>query len=231
MTARRRSWDQGAGGGRAPASATASDGRTTIAALAMGGRPDEVPAPDDWLTEVERDRGARFMFEADRDSFVAAHLLVRLCAAAVLGVEPEKLTLRQYCDLHGHGHGRPYIEEAPELGVSLSHTRGYVCAAAGPGKVGIDAERVPAGPLHADLADSVLTPRERAAVTGNDELIRRFTRKEALIKRGELTLGTLGSGGDDLTGRHLLEWSAGPDIRVAVVTDVPARRAVIPLSW
>ncbi|MBF8193006.1 4'-phosphopantetheinyl transferase superfamily protein [Nonomuraea sp. K274] len=194
----------------------------------MGGHPNEVRAPEDWLTEVERDRAGRFKFEADRACFIAAHLLVRLCAAAALGAEPAELTLRQYCDLHGSGHGKPRIEEAPELGVSFSHTRGYVCAVAGPGKVGVDAEHVPPGPLDERLADDVLTPRERALVTGNDELIRHWTRKEALIKRGELTLALLKSGGDDMTGRHLLEWSVGPDIRVAVVTDAPARRVAIP---
>jgi 4'-phosphopantetheinyl transferase len=194
----------------------------------MGGRPDEVRAPEDWLTDVEKERAARFVYEHDRASFVAAHLLVRLCAAAVLDADPAGLTLLQVCDLHGPGHGRPYLEQAPELGVSFSHTRGYVCAGAGPGKVGVDAERVRPGPLDTMLADRVLTPRERALVTGNDELMRHWTRKEALIKRGELTLDKLGDGGDDLTGRHLLEWSAGPDIRVAVVTDMPASRAPIP---
>ncbi|MEO3867277.1 4'-phosphopantetheinyl transferase superfamily protein [Nonomuraea sp. B12E4] len=194
----------------------------------MGGLPEEVLAPEEWLTEVERERAARFRYATDRESFVAAHLLMRVCAAAVLDTEPGELTLRQHCDLHGPGHGKPYIEEAPALGVSFSHTRGYVCAAAGPGKVGVDVERVRPGPLDVLLADRVLTPRERALVTGNDELIRHWTRKEALIKRGELELGKVGSGGDDLTGRHLLEWSAGPDIRVAVITDTPARRAPIP---
>ncbi|MEZ7128334.1 4'-phosphopantetheinyl transferase superfamily protein [Nonomuraea sp. AD125B] len=197
----------------------------------MGGHPGEVRAPEHWLTEVERERAARFRFEADRDTFVAAHLLVRLCAAAALDADPAALTLLQICDVHGPGHGRPYVEQAPELGVSLSHTRGYVCAAAGPGKVGVDAERVPPGPLDEGLAERVLTPRERAEVTGNDELMRRWTRKEALIKRGELSLDQLDqldSGGDDLDGRHLLEWTAGPDIRVAVVTDLPARRVPIP---
>ncbi|MFC5832051.1 4'-phosphopantetheinyl transferase superfamily protein [Nonomuraea insulae] len=200
----------------------------TIGPLAMGGHPDEVRAPDDWLTEVERERAAHFMFEQDRVCFIAAHLLIRICAAAVLDADPRELTLLQYCDLHGLGHGRPYLEQAPDLGVSFSHTRGYVCAAAGPGKVGVDAEHVRPGPLDKMLADRVLTPRERALVTGNDELIRHWTRKEALIKRGELTLDKLGAGGDDLTGRHLLEWSTGPDIRVAIVTDAPARRVAIP---
>ncbi|NUR87703.1 MAG: 4'-phosphopantetheinyl transferase superfamily protein [Nonomuraea sp.] len=194
----------------------------------MGGRPDEVRAPETWLTAVERERADRFVFPADRTSFVAAHLLVRLCAAAVLDADPAGLTLVQHCDVHGPGHGRPSVEEAPELGVSFSHTRGYVCAAAGPGRVGIDAERVPAGPLNEALAGHALTPRERALVTGNDDLIGLWTRKEAMIKRGELTLDTLRVASADLVAGHLLEWRADTGIRVAVITDVPAERAPLP---
>ncbi|TMR09645.1 4'-phosphopantetheinyl transferase superfamily protein [Nonomuraea turkmeniaca] len=194
----------------------------------MGGHPDEVRAPEEWLTDVERERADRFRFPEDRACFVAAHLLARLCAAAALGGDPGELTLLQHCDVHGPGHGRPYLEQAPELGLSFSHTRGYVCAAAGRGKVGVDAERVPAGPLDEMLADRVLTARERALITGNDDLIRHWTRKEALIKRGELSLDRLGEGGDDLDGRHLLEWRAEPGIRVAVVADAPVRRLPIP---
>ncbi|MEU8144212.1 4'-phosphopantetheinyl transferase superfamily protein [Nonomuraea sp. NPDC048901] len=194
----------------------------------MGGRPDEVLAPEDWLTDVERARAARFAFEPDRRSFTAAHLLVRLCAAAVLDTDPAGLTLLQHCELHGPGHGRPYIEQAPSLGVSLSHTRGYVCAAAGAGRVGIDAERVPPGPFDRLLAGRALTERELAAVSTNEELIRRWTRKEALIKRGELTIDGLRATDADVTDRHLLEWTAEGDIVVAVITDSPARQ--LPLT-
>jgi 4'-phosphopantetheinyl transferase len=194
----------------------------------MGARPDEVHAPHEWLTAVERERAARFAFEADRHAFTAAHLLVRLCAGAVLGLPPEELTLSQFCDVHGSGHGRPYIEQAPLLGVSLSHTRGYVCAAAGGGRVGIDAERVPPGPLDELLAGRALTERERAVVTTNEGLIRHWTRKEALIKRGELTIDGLRTAEADLTGRHLLEWTAVGDVIVSAVTDVPAERAPVP---
>ncbi|MEU0571030.1 4'-phosphopantetheinyl transferase superfamily protein [Nonomuraea sp. NPDC005983] len=193
----------------------------------MGGRPDEINAPIGWLTAVERERAARFGHEADRQSFVAAHLLVRLCAAAFLGAEPSGLTLLQHCDVHGPGHGRPYLDGFPQVSVSLSHTRGYVCAAAGPGRVGVDAERVPPGPLDEALAAVALTPRERATVTGNDDLIRLWTRKEALIKRGELTIDAMAAD-HDWTRSHLLEWSVEPDIVVAVITDAPAARVPVP---
>ncbi|MDA0644041.1 MULTISPECIES: 4'-phosphopantetheinyl transferase family protein [Nonomuraea] len=197
-------------------------------ALVMGGRPDEVDAPVTLLTSAERERAARFRHEADRHAFVAAHLLVRLCAAELLGVAPHRLTLAQVCHVHGPGHGRPYLEEAPAVGVSLSHTRGYVCAAAGHGRVGVDAERVPPGPLDRMLAGMALTPRERKDAGGNEDLIRVWARKEALIKRGELTLDELSARDGDWAGRHLLEWRAEPDILVAAITDTPARRAAIP---
>ncbi|MEU4577672.1 MULTISPECIES: phosphopantetheinyl transferase-like protein [Nonomuraea] len=200
----------------------------TALAAAMGCPPDEVRAPLEWLTDVERDRAARFRFAPDRIAFVAAHLLVRLCAGRVLGADPGELTLAQHCDVHGPGHGRPYLVEAPELGVSLSHTRGYVCAAAGPGRVGVDAERVPPGPLDRTLAPIALTPAELAGARGNEDLIRHWVRKEALIKRGELTLAEMATAEPDWTGRHLLEWRAEPDVLVAVITDSPATR--LPMS-
>ncbi len=202
----------------------------------MGAPVEEVTGSADWLTEVERQRAARFVHDSDRRAFVAAHLLVRHCAAAYLGLPPEKLTLLQHCEVHGPGHGRPYLEQAPELGVSLSHTRGYVCAAAGHGRVGVDAERVSQGPMDEGLAGQVLTSGERALVTGNAGLIRIWARKEALVKRGELTLGRLRevdlSGLADQErqewqGRHLLEWTAHGPVIVTVITDRPATRIPI----
>ncbi|MBE1561266.1 4'-phosphopantetheinyl transferase family protein [Nonomuraea africana] len=204
--------------------------------VAMGGTAGEVPGSPAWLTDVERERAARFVRDADRVAFVAAHLLVRHCAAAFLGLPPEKVTLLQHCDVHGPGHGRPYLEQAPDLGVSLSHTRGYVCAAVGRGRVGVDAERVPAGPLDGGLAAQALTARERALVTDNAGLIRLWARKEALVKRGELTLDRLRevdlSGlGDgprfEWQGRHFLEWTAPDDVLVTIVTDCPATRVTV----
>ncbi|MCG5212526.1 4'-phosphopantetheinyl transferase superfamily protein [Streptosporangium soli] len=187
------------------------------------------------LTDVERERAARLLREGDRRDYVAAHVLVRHCAAELLGLPPDKLTLLQHCDTCGPGHGRPYLAEAPDVGVSLSHTMGYVCAAAGPGKVGVDVERVPPGPMDPDLAGQALAPRELVLVRDNRALIRQWVRKEALVKRDELTLSDLP--GLDLSalpldepgtprrllwqGRHLLEWSDG-DVLATTVTDHPA---------
>ncbi|GGS50763.1 hypothetical protein GCM10010156_06870 [Planobispora rosea] len=194
--------------------------------LVLAAPTDEVysPAGMALLTEIERERAARFVRESDRRDFVAAHVLVRRCAARLTGVPEDRLTLLQVCEYHGPGHGRPYLAEIPRLGLSLSHSRGYVCAVAGPGRVGVDAERVPPGPLDESLAAQALAGAERALVRDNDALIRLWVRKEALVKRGELTLDSLRA--TDLSalplgperepraleweGRHLLEWRTGP---------------------
>ncbi|MER7206176.1 4'-phosphopantetheinyl transferase superfamily protein [Streptosporangium sp. NPDC000239] len=215
--------------------------------LVLAGPTDEIysPAALDLLTEVERERAARFLKEAHRRDFVAAHLLVRRCAARVTGVPEEELTLLQHCDRCGPGHGRPSLAEFPELGVSLSHTGGYVCAAAGPGRIGVDAERVPGGPFEESLAAQALSPAERALVADNESLIRLWVRKEALIKRGELALDGLRSAdlsalpldgaGDgrrrlEWEGRHLLEWRTASGVAVSVVTDRPATFGLFPGS-
>ncbi|MFI6319020.1 4'-phosphopantetheinyl transferase family protein [Nonomuraea sp. NPDC050556] len=195
--------------------------------VVMAGRPGEVPGAVEWLTDVERERAARFVRELDRRAFVAAHLLVRLCASELLGIDPAKLTLLQVCDVHGPGHGKPYLRDHPDLGVSLSHTRDYVCAGAGDGRVGVDAEHIPEGPMDESLAHQILSAAERETIQGNGEVIRQWVRKEALIKRGELTLDTMNHTTTDWSRYHLLEWQDGP-VLVTAITDAPARRAAIP---
>ncbi|MBO3745317.1 phosphopantetheinyl transferase-like protein [Streptosporangiaceae bacterium NEAU-GS5] len=185
------------------------------------------------LTPEERSRAERFTRRQDRLDFVAAHLLVRQCAADVLAIPVAMLTLVQRCERCEQPHGRPSIAEAPELVVTLSHTSGYVCAAASYGKVGVDAEHVTTGPADASLVALALTPAEAALVgTDNHKLIRQWVRKEALVKRGELALDRLREA--DLSklpfdaptsqweGRHFLEWSAGTVLATAI-TDEPAR--------
>ncbi|MEV0968445.1 4'-phosphopantetheinyl transferase family protein [Microtetraspora glauca] len=206
------------------------------APLIFAGHTDEVlDMAGGTLTEVERSRAERFTREQDRLDFVAAHLLVRHCAAEFLGTRACVLTLVQRCDQCGKPHGRPSLAEEPDLSVSLAHTSGYVCAAVGHGRVGVDAEHATGGPADQGLAALALTPAE-AALVGRDnrKLIRQWVRKEALVKRGELTLDRLreadlsslppdpGHATLEWQGRHLLEWTAGTVIASAI-TDSPAR--------
>jgi 4'-phosphopantetheinyl transferase len=205
--------------------------------LAVAGYTDEVlEVVGGTLTEAERTRADRFTRRQDRLDFIAAHLLVRHCAAEILGTRACMFTVVQRCERCDQAHGRPRLAEAPELSVTLAHTSGYVCAAAGYGRVGIDAEHATSGPADESLAALALTPAE-AALVGRDNarLIRQWVRKEALVKRGELTLDRLrevdlsalpfddGLSGDlEWEGRHLLEWRAGT-VMATAITDEPGK--------
>lgn len=203
----------------------------------MAGHTDEVlDVVGGTLTDAERGRAERFTRKRDRSDFVAAHLLVRHCAAEILGTRACMLTVVQRCERCGAAHGRPWLAEAPDLSISLAHTSGYVCAVAGYGRVGVDAEHATGGPADEALTALALTPAE-ATMVGRDNrgLIRQWVRKEALVKRGELTLDRLRevdlsdlplddgmSGAQEWRGRHFTEWTAGTVIATAV-TDEPAK--------
>ncbi|OII61500.1 hypothetical protein BJP40_05125 [Streptomyces sp. CC53] len=154
------------------------------------------------LAPYERDRAARHPAGQQRDDYLAAHVLVRLCAARYLGVDPATLVLGQHCTgCGGEDHGRPFLRGLPGVGVSLSHTRGAVAAAAGHGPVGVDVEDAAGAVFSPRVAARVLAPAELSAVRADPDPARAFlrlwVRKESLVKVGATTLG--GLRGFDLT--------------------------------
>ncbi|MFI9157373.1 4'-phosphopantetheinyl transferase family protein [Kitasatospora aureofaciens] len=196
------------------------------------------------LTEIERARAARFRQESGRTDFVAGHVLVRLCAARLLGVPAAALALAQECpDCGLADHGRPYLPDHPGVQVSLSHTRGVVAAGAGHRPVGVDVELAARGGSLGAVARRVLAPAELALVEAAAEpdraFLRQWVRKESLIKIGRATLDTLGRidmsalpldvpGGGPLRSRfedlHLLDWTAPEHgAAVAAVSTAPPR--------
>ncbi|WP_407077472.1 4'-phosphopantetheinyl transferase family protein [Streptomyces sp. SCSIO 30461] len=152
------------------------------------------------LTEAEQARAARLRSADDRDDYLAAHLLVRECAARWSGVPAELLTLRQLCPGCGSsGHGRPYIAELPGISVSLSHTRGCVAAATGLGPVAVDTENHRRRTLPEASQHEVLTAADHAAVAADPRpdlaLALRWTYKECLVKLGATDWGRLREAG------------------------------------
>ncbi|MFF8768948.1 4'-phosphopantetheinyl transferase family protein [Kitasatospora sp. NPDC015120] len=196
------------------------------------------------LTAVEKERAARFRHESGRVDFIAAHVLVRLCAAALLGVPADRAVLAQHCPDCGKGdHGKPYLPDHPGIEVSLSHTRGVVAAAAAHRPVGVDVELTGRGGTLLDVAPRVLTAEELRRVREHPDPARAFlrlwVRKEALIKIGRTTLD--GLAGVDLSGLpldlpggrpqlspfeglQLLDWvDEAHGAAVAAVSEVPPR--------
>ena len=148
------------------------------------------------LTAHERRRAGALRSRADRDAYVAAHLLVRHCAAALTGRPVEALTLVQQCPACGSTeHGPPSIAGMPDLHVSLVHTRGAVVAGADRGPIGVDVERARSGVLDPAVLGFSLTAAEttrvRSAHDPSAAFLRHWVRKECLVKVGAVTLDEL----------------------------------------
>lgn len=187
------------------------------------------------LTSRERRRAGALRHRADRDAYVAAHLLVRHCAAAATGRPLETFELVQQCAECGSAdHGRPAIAGLPDLHVSLAHTRGAVAAGADRRPIGVDVEGArTGGPDPAVLAWTLTaTEAERVRSAGDPsaEFLRHWVRKECLVKLGAVTLDDLarveldpatrlegedGGSRHRFGGLHLVDWFE-PTLDVAV---------------
>lgn len=145
------------------------------------------------LDAAERQRAARFRFEADRDAYVAAHGLLRLAIASRLGADPAELRLSHRPDekpvliespATGSGH-RPDAA-IPAIDFSLSHIRGCVgCIIAGEIGVGIDIEPTRNPPSQADgllSPEEIVWLRTRPTQSAAAEFTTLWCRKEALLK-------------------------------------------------
>jgi 4'-phosphopantetheinyl transferase len=154
------------------------------------------------LSPAEQERMARLRRPSDREAFLAAHLLIRKCAARVLGVRPGDISIVQRCATCGGPHGRPEVGGHPDVGASLAHSHGVVAAAAGTVPVGIDVEAFPpADGLAAGELSAALTPAEVGAIESAPDprqaMLLAWVRKEACLKAGLVDLD--GLGGFDLS--------------------------------
>jgi 4'-phosphopantetheinyl transferase len=148
------------------------------------------------LTTQEQERMVRLRRPQDRDDFLAAHLLVRVCAARLLGLHPDEITIVQRCATCGGPHGRPEVAGHPDVGTSLAHSRGVVAAAAGTVPVGVDVEAFPPdGALAAGEFAAALTAAEIVAIESVADpqraLLLAWARKEACLKAGLVDLDGL----------------------------------------
>lgn len=141
------------------------------------------------LSENERLRAARFLFERDHLTYVAAHALCRIALSAHQDVAPSAWRFV------AGDHGRPEIvAPSSPLRFNLSHTRGLVaCAVVETRDIGVDVESLDRGaPL--EIAERYLAPAELRALRELPTLEqpRRFfqywTLKESYIKARGLGL-------------------------------------------
>jgi 4'-phosphopantetheinyl transferase len=102
------------------------------------------------LSADERERAARFRFDADRDAYASARSALRRELGARLRVDPRALVFGY------EPNGKPYVDGAPHFNVS--HTReAFAIAICADAPVGVDVEL--ARPERASLA-AALVPRD-----------------------------------------------------------------------
>jgi 4'-phosphopantetheinyl transferase len=143
-----------------------------------------------YLAPDELARARQFVFERDRDQFIAARGALRAMLGHYAGCGPGEVRF-------GYGaHGKPFLAGSPaagELTFNLSHTRGLgLCAVARGRQLGVDVERIRPEVDILGIARSTFSPTEWARLEELSGELRLaafyacWTRKEAYIKaRGD----------------------------------------------
>jgi 4'-phosphopantetheinyl transferase len=138
------------------------------------------------LDSAEGERAAKFHFQEDRDTYMAAHWLLRMALASVGGrpARDWRFVIERL--------GKPRIDSVvglPKIQFNLSHTRGLVaCAISLDAEIGIDAERLAPERVELDVATRYFSSSEveilrRTAPDCQGLVFFRFwTLKEAFIK-------------------------------------------------
>ena len=132
--------------------------------------------------EDERARVSRLRFEDDRRRFLVGAALVRILMGVGLGCHPRHVRVRRDCRQCGGYHGPVTVEGADVVSLSVSHASSHVAVAISEsGVVGIDIEDG-RRPLSERVARSFLHPDERKSTVQEGDLLRVWTRKEAVLK-------------------------------------------------
>src|SRR5277367_2823395 len=138
------------------------------------------------LADQEKARAARFIFERDRDRYIAARGIVRDLLGQYLRCAPQSIEF-----VYGP-HGKPALAGAalrPAICFNLSHSHGLAVAAIGREReVGIDVELIRPAFAGQEIARRYFSAKEIAELIGLPAELRAegfflcWTRKEAYIK-------------------------------------------------
>ncbi|MEV6110143.1 4'-phosphopantetheinyl transferase superfamily protein [Streptomyces sp. NPDC051940] len=154
--------------------------------------PSSGPAGGEGAELLDAQEGARLRSlrrEADRRTYLAAHVTLRRVLGERLGVPPEDVVFeREPCVSCGAPHGRPRVAGgAGGVHFSLSHSGELALVGLAGAPLGVDVEAFPAPPVVADLV-TALHPAEQAELTALPErervaaFTRVWVRKEAYLK-------------------------------------------------
>jgi 4'-phosphopantetheinyl transferase len=185
---RNASWLDGGPIAPLPPRATASLANDAIEIVVsrLDGGPEDVRASAALLSDVERQRASRFVFDRDRHRFTVARARLRRLLSARLGVPPEAVGFA-----YGE-HGKPALDRhctASDLRFNVSHSDGVAVYAFSHGhEIGIDVESIRVIRDADDIAARFFSSRENEAYLALDPRDRPlgffncWTRKEAFVK-------------------------------------------------
>ncbi|NND71972.1 MAG: 4'-phosphopantetheinyl transferase superfamily protein [Rhodothermales bacterium] len=139
------------------------------------------------LSSDEIDRASKFVFERDREKFVAGRYILRTLLASYLGENPESVQF-DYNEF-----GKPVLSGIARFIFNVSHAEDLLCIAiahADPGlqmpRIGVDVEFIDRDIPFSDVAESHFSPEEVHVLRQYEDKRRPFfrcwTRKEAYIK-------------------------------------------------
>jgi len=157
-----------------------------IAVTRMDVGPDAVHASATLLSEAERQRASRFVFDRDRNRFIVARARLRRLLASRLGLRPEAVEL-------AYGpRGKPALSPGfadLDLRFNMSHSEDIAVYAFSYGReIGVDVEAVRELRDADDIAVRFFSRRENEAYRALDSrdkpqgFFNCWTRKEAFIK-------------------------------------------------
>jgi 4'-phosphopantetheinyl transferase len=170
------------------------------------------------LSDAERQRASRFVFDRDRDRFIIARGRLRQLLGARLGTPPESV------DLVYGAHGKPVLASwlaDSELRFNLSHCDDVTLYAFSRGhEIGIDVEAVRVMPDADAIAARFFSHREQQAYRALERRDRPlgffqcWTRKEAFIK-------AIGDGLSYPLDRFDVSLTPGEPAKILRVEDTP----------
>ena len=136
-----------------------------------------------WLSEGERSKAARFVFERDRRRYLAAHTMLRHLLSRHTSIPPAQLEFNE------GRFGKPALRHVADCSFNLSHSEDIaVLLIAARGEIGVDVEMHRLMPDAQLLAERNFSRAECASLRSIDSpqrdaaFLTGWTRKEACLK-------------------------------------------------
>lgn len=131
---------------------------------------------DDLLSGEENARAGRYQSPQARAAFIAGRSGIRRIAGIYTGSDPRGFKVA------ASPGGKPFFENAEDLHFNVSHSGDEVVAAFSVFPIGVDIEHPGRCRDFAAIAQRYFHPEEAAGIANEDDFLRCWTAKEAMLK-------------------------------------------------